>query len=700
MAVEKIEYAQKAPFQTNENVPETNQCTADDMNEIKETVNNNADELTTAQQNIENLQTGQGTASGDITSLKNRVTTLETDNTTNKQDISSLKSRTTTLETDNETNKQNIANKVDKVEGKGLSTEDYTTGEKQKLAGLNNYDDTAIKKEIQELDDNQIHITTEKSDNLNVKDASGQNAKINAFGISKQETRSGKNKFNIDNLINVTEQNVQTGSFVASSLYGTTIINNINLVNLLKPNTNYKCIANVTLLEKPATITSNIANMLTLYKSIAPANNIPVLKCSNTTEKNNWQVNETKQLETTFTTDNDLSLYNMLCYCYANDTEAGGKFKFENIMILEATEQDETFEQYGASPSPEYPSEIQNTTRNVNITDCNKNFVGGTWTNGLYNTEGILSNQNGIYRSIKVFLKKGTYKYASTVDLHIARNINLSEKTLLTILNQSFTLEKDAEISIGFRKVDSSAWNLGENLADIEFQLEKGSVATSYVEHEQQTITFPLQENQKMLEGSYLADDGIHHKRKQIELDGSETVYDSGSNETTHHFTIPFEDKKIGQHGALSNMFINSTVATLVYSLVENPSIARITFKMPLEYTTVDSFKTFLSQQKQAGTPVIVEYELETEEIEAYTEEQQTAYNQLQNAKTYKTVTNVFTENAELEMEYIADTKTYIDNEINSIKEQINTINELLSTTNTSALLLDNLQTDLESEVL
>ncbi len=32
-----------------------------------------------------------------------------------------------------------INKKVDKVEGKGLSTEDYTTAEKEKLAGLNNY---------------------------------------------------------------------------------------------------------------------------------------------------------------------------------------------------------------------------------------------------------------------------------------------------------------------------------------------------------------------------------------------------------------------------------------------------------------------------------------------------------------------------------------------------------------------------------
>lgn len=37
-----------------------------------------------------------------------------------------------------------LAGKVDKVSGKGLSTEDYTTAEKSKLEGLSNYDDTAL----------------------------------------------------------------------------------------------------------------------------------------------------------------------------------------------------------------------------------------------------------------------------------------------------------------------------------------------------------------------------------------------------------------------------------------------------------------------------------------------------------------------------------------------------------------------------
>ena len=41
-----------------------------------------------------------------------------------------------------------LENKVDKVEGLGLSEENYTTEEKEKLAGLQNYDDSGIKEEL------------------------------------------------------------------------------------------------------------------------------------------------------------------------------------------------------------------------------------------------------------------------------------------------------------------------------------------------------------------------------------------------------------------------------------------------------------------------------------------------------------------------------------------------------------------------
>lgn len=51
-----------------------------------------------------------------------------------------------------------VSNKVDKVTGKGLSTNDYTTAEKTKLAGLTNYDDSGIRTLIANIQ-NQVDYT-------------------------------------------------------------------------------------------------------------------------------------------------------------------------------------------------------------------------------------------------------------------------------------------------------------------------------------------------------------------------------------------------------------------------------------------------------------------------------------------------------------------------------------------------------------
>lgn len=57
------------------------------------------------------------------------------------EDISQIKQQIADLE----------QNKEDKVEGKGLSTEDYTTEEKSKLASLQNYNDNYNDSEVREL---------------------------------------------------------------------------------------------------------------------------------------------------------------------------------------------------------------------------------------------------------------------------------------------------------------------------------------------------------------------------------------------------------------------------------------------------------------------------------------------------------------------------------------------------------------------
>lgn len=52
-----------------------------------------------------------------------------------------------------------LGNKVDKVAGKQLSTEDYTTTEKEKLAALQNYDDSTLSNRVTNLENNAVMAT-------------------------------------------------------------------------------------------------------------------------------------------------------------------------------------------------------------------------------------------------------------------------------------------------------------------------------------------------------------------------------------------------------------------------------------------------------------------------------------------------------------------------------------------------------------
>lgn len=60
-----------------------------------------------------------------------------------------------------------LSKKVDKIDGKQLSTNDYTTSEKNKLANLNNYDDTEIKQDIVDLENNKANKNELFSKNYN-----------------------------------------------------------------------------------------------------------------------------------------------------------------------------------------------------------------------------------------------------------------------------------------------------------------------------------------------------------------------------------------------------------------------------------------------------------------------------------------------------------------------------------------------------
>lgn len=187
-----------------------------------------------------------------------------------------------------------------------------------------------------------------------------------------------------------------------------------------------------------------------------------------------------------------------------------------------------------------------------------------------------------------------------------------------------------------------------------------------YKIHQERTRIFPLEPGQKLYEGSYLAEDGIHNIRTQIKL------LSSGDNlfvSTLGTYQVFGKTQKGIKRGSqlLSNYFkdygsVNAIKDTV--RIANNNSTDRIYVSNGIS-TTLDEFKDWLNKCENAGRPVIVEYELSEEEIIPYTPEQQNAFYQLQNIVLYDGINHISTDNELGSMsvevsKIIEDYETYI----------------------------------------
>lgn len=172
----------------------------------------------------------------------------------------------------------------------------------------------------------------------------------------------------------------------------------------------------------------------------------------------------------------------------------------------------------------------------------------------------------------------------------------------------------------------------------------------AYKPYQEQKVTFPLAEGQKLMEGSYLASDGIHNKRKQVVYNGTENWAFSPNKVCTFIKTLPSISKTgICTHYKSIKTASVFGIDTGIYLETSNSAIIS-----DPRFSTIDEFKTYLQEQYSNGTPVTVEYELAEEEIVPYTTKQQEAWNKIEQLHTYKNVTNIFSD-AELDIVYVRD---------------------------------------------
>lgn len=418
-----------------------------------------------------------------------------------------------------------------------------------------------------------------------------------------------------------------------------------------------------------------------------------------------------------------------------NSLWISGNATFTNAVIKIWVNTDQSdFEGYGATPSPDYPSEVEVVEGSVEINKVNKNWFDLTKlepdnNNGLesYSIENsnkiLLKNKTSsqgsyftyAFQAFKLDLKNGKYVLQLKVNTNssnyrvLIRGKKESTNDIITTIDQSSSKEKTFEINYDEYLSYNIEFYANQSYIEsqaitiyLDIQIELEEEATDYISHESEVYNLPIQ--QPMLSGdTFVKEDGNWfevHGWKKVVLTGNEGF----ELRTIREKTIVFGTYNILQnsinYSGYSNCFENiSGKDDNCFTILDKSLYIGIDKNIA---STVEQFKAFLIERYNTGNPVYVWYKLATPTKLPCTPEQVEVLEQLYNMPTYRPVTNVFTQEdlANLKLNYVADSKIYVDNRINNLTNQVNTINELLSATETSSILLSNLQKDLESEVM
>lgn len=263
---------------------------------------------------------------------------------------------------------------------------------------------------------------------------------------------------------------------------------------------------------------------------------------------------------------------------------------------------------------------------NKNLLDRNESYPYGTvgvvpqpWR-GLKN-RGTLSPKN----AIKI---KPNTNYVVTVPAGIRFGVAQLESDLKSLGDTGWLLSTKSPytlvtqpnaqyIGFNFGKDDNSDFTDSEwdNFVNGHLQFEEGSVATNFVEHQEETCILPIQ--QEMLEGDYI-DNVEHHTWKKLVLDGSEDwAASSAPNQvSTTYFASNFDVAKSNSTYSISNYFsyahnLWSTDKEGLYIDFLHGYDVRIRISKE-KASTIAEFKSWLKSKYDEGNPVIIYYKLAT----------------------------------------------------------------------------------------
>lgn len=434
-------------------------------------------------------------------------------------------------------------NLLQKEEGKGLSSNDFTNELKTKLNNLENYDDTEVKQDISNLDTNkaskaelqeatialQAELKATRKDlecgtlegedtgeSLYLQDSSeARFREFNIEGNSKQEKRDGYNLIE-QKVTSMTGANSEISFDEEGFMTASNSSDKTSYINITA--------------DSSRITTGKSYTLKTEFKGEGSA--VFLMNSASDYSKN---TTASGSLTNTATT----SYMNVLIALQSNTTT---KVRF--TLVEGITEKE--YEQYGAMPSLEFPSEIQAVGQDVNL--LNLSAFEDTTVNGVeikrnsadeFDLKGTATGNITIDIPFNAVNLKGDY----TLSTNKAGNITSTD-----IASTQFLIYDTSGNRITFNsritqnKLTEDKCTITETVAinkariyiangtvldcKLSFKLQKGNKATGYSQHNQGSCNVTVCNRNRFVPTLYANGAEINKARANVTLDGDTFVFE------------------------------------------------------------------------------------------------------------------------------------------------------------------------------
>lgn len=624
-----------------------------------------------------------------VETMKNEVSSMKITVEATKNEVNNIKNDTEAIKEETEAIKNEALQAKETVEN-SLESERKISDSKYARA---------LKGNAEETDFTQIYTENEEVENL----------KIYGEEIT-QETREGYNLFDIESA----EKNVYIDGYFEHEYYGKTNPSESSNTSDYIP---VKAGKKYLLTYDYNTLSANSFRGYCFFNS----NKAVIIPSYNTL----YSPSNKKQV---FTASNEDGY---LRFSYDKN--------YINIQIVEGDEE-KPFESHGASPSLDYPSEVQITNnQNINIKKEN-----------IFDTSGILK----ITDTITIKSKEDGGIFISTTSSNTwtsIKNMNLSVpikkgKKLRFSWGKNEDLLKDSSFTpffwfkdkngVLFRTLNqnTSSYLVERDIYSIDFGIENFVIGESYNEdfyieleisetipnkfhkYESKDIQISLLENQfsgaiREYKDTIEKIDGKWQLIKRIQklvLKGTETWRIQSTEVDTIRYKIDFKANTLIVDG--NNYFSNyfkcypgsERTQDKVGIFIQDAYVQQEFYiRIPIEkgILTTDDFKAWLSSLYDEGKPVELYCVIRTPEYVELSEELQ---NILNNIELLIGLNNISIDNGSFSLTYnksLAKTLEEKDEVNANLQAQIDEIKALLSTPSTSSMLLDNLESEVMNDV-